>query len=226
MKTISTQEILNFEQRVQDWMQANTPAIQTWGSSPSIMFAHIGMKNIVSLLIGAAIALTLISFILILALRSVRYGLISLIPNLMPAALAFGLWAIYDGQIGLGLSVVTSMTIGIVVDDTVHFMSKYLRAKREQGLSAEEAVRYAFSTVGSALWVTSIALMGGFMAISTSSFTLNSDMGLLTSVVIAFALITDFLFLPPLLILLDKWLNNNEKTEELSAVTMDERDNT
>ncbi len=222
MKTISTQQILGFEQRVQDWMQENTPAIQTWGSSPSIMFAHIGMKNIVSLLIGAAIALTLISIILIMALRSFRYGLISLIPNLLPAGLAFGLWAIFDGQIGLGLSVVTSMTIGIVVDDTVHFLSKYLRAKREQGLSAEEAVRYAFSTVGSALWVTSIALIGGFLVISTSSFTLNSEMGLLTSVVIAFALIADFLFLPPLLIMLDGWLNKDEKESELNTITADE----
>ena len=215
LKTISTQEILDLEQRAQDWMAANTPDIKTWGSSPAIMFAHIGMKNIVSLLIGAAIALVIISFILIIALRSFRYGLVSLVPNLMPAGLAFGLWAIVDGQIGLGLSVVTSMTIGIVVDDTVHFLSKYLRAKREQGLSAEEAVRYAFSTVGSALWVTSVALIGGFMVISTSSFSLNSEMGLVTSLVIAFALLADFLFLPALLIWLDPWLSKDEKPAKI-----------
>lgn len=212
LETISTQQILELEQRIQDWMQVNTPEIKTLGSSPAVMFAHIGMKNIVNLLIGAAVALTLISFILMAALRSWRYGLISLIPNLMPAGLAFGVWAIVDGEIGLGLSVVISMTIGIVVDDTVHFLSKYLRAKREQGLSAEAAVRYAFSTVGSALWVTSVALIGGFLVISTSSFELNSSMGLVTSFVIAFALLTDFLFLPPLLITLDKWLNKEKTT--------------
>ncbi len=210
LETISTQQILELEQRTQDWMAKNTPDIQTWGSSPAIMFAHIGMKNIVSLLTGAVIALVLISLILVVALRSLRYGLISLVPNLIPAGLAFGLWAIVDGQIGLGLSVVTSMTIGIVVDDTVHFLSKYLRAKREQGLSAEAAVRYAFSTVGSALWVTSVALIGGFLLISTSSFTLNSEMGLVTSLVIAFALLADFLFLPVLLLRLDSWLNKDE----------------
>ena len=219
LKTISTQQILELEQRIQDWMQINTPEIKTLGSSPAIMFAHIGMKNIVNLLMGAAIALILISFILMAALRSWRYGLISLIPNLMPAGLAFGVWAIVDGEIGLGLSVVISMTIGIVVDDTVHFLSKYLRAKREQGLNAEEAVRYAFSTVGSALWVTSVALIGGFLIISTSSFELNSSMGLVTSFVIAFALLTDFLFLPALLIKLDKWLNT-EKSTALKPVTI------
>ena len=180
------------------------------GFQPTIMFSHIGMKNIVSLLIGAALALVIISFILIIALKSWRYGLLSLVPNLLPAGLAFGLWGIVDGEIGLALSIVTSMTIGIVVDDTVHFLSKYLRAKREQGLSAEEAVRYAFSTVGSALWVTSIALIGGFLVISTSSFELNAGMGLVTSFIIAFALLADFLLLPPLLIKLDKWLNKEE----------------
>ena len=211
LKTISTQEVLAFEQRTLDWMQANTPAIKTHGSSPTIMFAHIGMKNIVSLLTGAAVALVLISFILIIALKSFRYGLISLIPNLMPAGLAFGLWAIVDGEIGLALSVVTSMTIGIVVDDTVHFLSKYLRARREQGLNAEQAVRYAFSTVGSALWVTSIALIGGFLVISTSSFEINAGMGLVTSMIIGFALLADFLFLPPLLLTFDKWLSKGEE---------------
>ena len=126
--------------------------------------------------------------------------------------MAFGFWALINGQIGLSISVVAAMTLGIVVDDTVHFLSKYLRARREQGLSAEDAIRYAFSTVGVALWVTSAALIAGFLVLSTSSFELNSGMGLLTAIVIAFALIADFLFLPPLLLILDSWLTNNEKT--------------
>jgi len=98
-----------------------------------------------------------------------------------------------------------------VVDDTVHFLSKYLRARREQGLNAEQAVRYAFSTVGSALWVTSIALIGGFLVISTSSFEINAGMGLVTSMIIGFALLADFLFLPPLLLTFDKWLSKGEE---------------
>jgi predicted RND superfamily exporter protein len=141
-----------------------------------------------------------------IALGSVRYGLLSLIPNLVPAGLAFGLWALTSGEVGLALSIVTAMTLGIVVDDTIHFLSKYIRARREQNLSAEDAVRYAFSTVGVALWVTSLALIGGFLVLSTSSFELNASMGLLTSIVIAFALLADFLLLPPLLIKLDGWL--------------------
>ena len=207
LKTLSTQQVLAFEKRADEWMEKNIPDLKSVGASPTIMFAHIGMKNIISMLSGTTIALVLISLILIIALRSWRYGLLSLIPNLIPAGMAFGIWAMIDGEIGLALSVVTAMTLGIVVDDTIHFLSKYLRARRELGLGAEDAVRYAFSTVGIALWVTSVALVAGFLVLATSSFKLNSGMGLLTAIVIAIALIVDFILLPPLLIWLDKWLS-------------------
>lgn len=214
MKTLSTQEVLVMEKRFDKWMEDNIPELRTTGASPTVMFAHIGMKNIISMISGTTIALILISIILIFALGSWRYGLLSLIPNLVPAGMAFGIWAIVDGEIGLALSVVTAMTLGIVVDDTIHFLSKYLRARREQGLGAEDAVRYAFSTVGVALWVTSVALVAGFLVLATSSFKLNSGMGLLTAIVIAIALIVDFLLLPPLLIRLDKWLSKGADTHK------------
>ncbi len=210
MHTLSTREVLAFERRVYDWMERHTPEILTYGASPTVMFSHIGTRNIRSMLGGTVIALILISLLLMVALKSRRYGLVSLIPNLVPAGMAFGVWALIDGEIGLGVSVVAAMTLGIVVDDTVHFLSKYLRARREQGLDAAQAVRYAFETVGVALWVTSIALIGGFLVLATSSFELNSAMGLLVSIVIAFALVCDFLFLPPLLMRLDEWLQRGE----------------
>ena len=215
LKTLSTQEVLVFEKRVDQWMLDNIPNLKTTGASPTIMFAHIGMKNIISMLSGTTIALVLISLILFFALRSWRYGLLSLIPNLIPAGMAFGIWAIVNGEIGLALSVVTAMTLGIVVDDTIHFLSKYLRARREKGLNAEDAIRYAFSTVGIALWVTSVALVAGFLVLATSSFKLNSGMGLLTAIVIAIALIIDFLLLPPLLIKLDGWLNKGVSEQKV-----------
>ncbi len=222
LETLSTKQILDFEQRVDQWMLQNIPELYTIGASPAVMFAHIGMKNIISMLLGTTIALILISLILVLALKSWRYGLLSLIPNLVPAGIAFGIWALVDGEIGLGLSVVTAMTLGIVVDDTIHFLSKYLRARREKGLGPEDAVRYAFSTVGVALWVTSVALIAGFLVLSTSAFKLNSGMGLLTAIVIAIALIVDFFLLPPLLIKLDKWLSKDNpsklNTTELNTV--------
>jgi len=205
LQSISSNQTIALEERAQTWLAENAPAsMQVHGASPSVMFSHIGARNIRSMLIGTTLALVLISFILIFALRSLRIGLISIVPNLVPAGMAFGLWGLLVGEIGLALSVVTGMTLGIVVDDTVHFLSKYLRARREEGLSSADAVRYAFHTVGTALWTTSIILIAGFMVLTQSPFKLNSGMGLLTAITIGMALLADFLLLPTLLMTLDK----------------------
>ena len=205
LKTLTTVEVLDFENRTIEWMRSNTPDIATFGSSPTIMFSHIGMTNIKSMLLGTSIALVVISLLLILVFRSVKYGLLSMIPNLLPVAVAFGLWGFFVSEIGMSLAFVTAMTLGIVVDDTIHFMSKYLRALREQNLSAEDAVRSAFSGVGIALWITTLALVAGFFVLGSSSFKLNADMGLMTSITMALALLIDFFLLPPLLIRLSKF---------------------
>ena len=204
LRNMTTNTVLALEQRAQDWLHDNMPTrLHATGASPTIMFSHIGERNIRSMLLGTTVALVLISIVLVVALRSLKIGLLSLIPNLIPAALAFGVWGIAVGQVGLALSVVTGMTLGIVVDDTVHFLSKYLRARREKGLDAEDAVRYAFSTVGLALVVTSVVLVAGFMVLTFSAFALNSNMALMTAVTILFALVADFLLLPPLLMAVD-----------------------
>jgi hypothetical protein len=205
LQSISSNQTIALEARAQQWLAGNAPqSMQVHGASPSVMFSHIGARNIRSMLTGTTLALLLISLILVFALRSLRIGLISIVPNLVPAGMAFGLWGVLVGEVGLALSVVTGMTLGIVVDDTVHFLSKYLRARREEDLSSADAVRYAFHTVGTALWTTSMILIAGFMVLTQSPFKLNSGMGLLTAITIGLALLADFLLLPTLLMTLDK----------------------
>ncbi len=204
IQALTVNETLELENRAQAWLSNNAPDIQSDGAGTTIMFAHIGKRNIKSMLLGTTLALLLISLTLVIALRSIKIGLISLAPNLVPAAMGFGVWGIFVGEVGMALAVVAGMTLGIVVDDTVHFLSKYLRAKREKNLDSPAAVRYAFSTVGTALLFTSIALVAGFLVLALSSFKMNSDMGILTAITIALALVIDFLFLPPLLMKLDK----------------------
>ena len=159
---------------------------------------------------GALIAIILISTILVIVLRSFKIGFISLIPNLIPIGIAFGIWGLIIGEVGLSLAPVVSMTLGIVVDDTIHFLSKYLRGRREQNLDAGAAIQYAFRQVGSALTVTTFVLVAGFMVLTLSPFRLNSDMGLLTAVTIAVALVVDFLLLPSLLMAVDKDRPSNQ----------------
>ncbi len=203
VKNLSTNEFLALEQRAQQWLQQHAPEMQAEGSGATMMFSHIGARNIRSMLTGTSIALVLISFILVFALRSVKIGVLSLVPNLVPIGMAFGLWGLAVAEVGLALSVVIGMALGIVVDDTVHFLSKYLRARREHQASSEEAVLYAFTTVGMALVITSVVLIAGFLVLTLSAFLLNSQMGLATALAIAFALMADFLLLPTLLMKVD-----------------------
>lgn len=200
---ISSKEMRDLNTAAQAWADANMPGVKVPGTGLSLMFAYISERNINSMLIGSTVALILISLVLIVALRNFKIGLLSLVPNLFPAAMAFGLWGYVSGQVGLAIAVVITMTLGIVVDDTVHFLSKYLRARREHGMDAETATRYAFNTVGTALWVTTLCLVCGFMVLAFSGFKVNSEMGLLSAVTIAIALAADFFFLPPLLMKLE-----------------------
>ena len=203
LRKTSTAQLLALEERAADWFKSNIPNVEVSpGASSDIMFAHIGQRNIRSMLEGTFIALVIISIVLAISLKSCYYGLISLIPNLLPALVAFGIWGMLVAQIGIGLSVVFGMTLGIVVDYTVHFLSKFLRAKRENQLSTEDAIRYAFDTVGVALLVTTFILFANFAILALSDFSMNSDMGLMTAVTIIVALIVDFFFLPPFLLFL------------------------
>ena len=205
LKNTTAKDQRAMDASAREWLKHNAPDhMFTYGSGLSIIWAHISKRNIESMLGASFGALFLISVILILALRSLRLGLISLMPNLAPAFMAFGIWGLLVGQIGLALSVIASLTIGIVVDDTIHFLSKYLRARREKNMSPEQAVRYAFNTVGTAMWVTTVALVAGFSVLTFSGYNVNAQMGLLSAITISLALMLDFLFLPALLLMLDR----------------------
>jgi hypothetical protein len=204
LENISTHDALDLDARAQAWLKEHgLPSMEAYGASPLIMFSHIAKRNIKSMSVGVVLALVLISLILVGALRSVKFGLVSMIPNLAPVFMTFGIWSIMGNEVGLAVSVAGPVALGIIVDDTVHFMSKYLRARREQGKSPVDAVRYSFHTVGTALWVTSFLLVIGFSVLAFSGFTMNSHMGKMTVLSVLVALIVDFLFLPPLLIKLE-----------------------
>jgi hypothetical protein len=202
--------LLDLDRRAQTWLKTYAAKYKTSEATGlDMIFAHINHRNIRSLLKGTLVALVLISLVLIIALQSVRLGLISLVPNLVPAGLAYGTWGIFIGKIDLSASIVICMSLGIVVDDTVHFLSKYLRARREKGYDVNEGMRYAFNTVGVALVITTAVLVSGFLVLATSHFSPTWVSGLLLAITLSYALLTDFLLLPPLLSVLDSKLYKN-----------------
>ncbi|MEL6390755.1 MAG: efflux RND transporter permease subunit [Bacteroidota bacterium] len=217
VENVSSAELLAFTQRSEDWLKENTPKyMHSIGVSPTLMFSKLGFRQADSMLRGNIIAVLLISFVLMIALRNFKLGLLSIIPNVTPVLVGFGIWALYKAQINTGMVVVFGMTMGIIVDDTVHFMSKFLRARRELGYDAKQAVMYAFETVGRALVTTTIVLLAGFIVLSTSSFALNSYMARITVIIIFAALIIDFTLLPALLIL----ANRGSSTPKLQGKQM------
>ena len=199
----SAQQLRDLDARAHDWLLANAPDLATPATGISITFAHLSQRNINSMLRATIIAMALISFIFVLVFKSVRLGFISLVPNFLPAAMSFGLWGYLVGQVGLAGSVMTAIAFGIVVDDTTHFLSKYLKARRE-GHPAEEAVRYTFRAVGHALCTTTLALVAGFLVFTLSGFQVSWTLGLMVASTIVFALLADFLLLPPLLMIVDR----------------------
>lgn len=204
MTNSGSDELLAMDKKAQSWLRKNAPAIKASSATGlGIVFAHIAQRNITSLLLGTLVALVGISFVLILVLKSFKYGLISLIPNIIPAAMAYGLWGLIYGYIDISLSIVACSTLGIVVDDTVHFLHKYIRA-RKSGKNAADAVRESFSRVGLALLTTSVVLASGFIILAVSHMNTSATIGILMAVTLIFALIVDFLLLPPLLLYLDK----------------------
>ncbi len=204
-ETLDSQEVLELNARAEAWLKENAPHVAGVNSTgPAALFAYIGQRNIRAMLVGTMVVLLAISAILLFALRSLRLGLISIVPNLVPAVLGFGVWGLTVGQVGLSLSVVVAMTVGIVVDDTVHFLSKYRRARREYGQGPEEAVRHAFDTAGRALVTTTVVLVAGFLIFVFSPFVPTAQVGVLTAMIIAFALVADLTLLPALLTTVDR----------------------
>ncbi|RWX44952.1 hypothetical protein H206_01161 [Candidatus Electrothrix aarhusensis] len=201
----STREMRELEVAGRGWLKENAPpSMYTQGSGVTMMFAHLSERNIKSMLSSSLFALGLISIIMVIVLRSVKLGLLSLIPNIAPAFMGFGVWGYAVGQVGLAVSVLIAMTMGIVVDDTVHFLSKYQRGRTEQAMSPEDAIRFAFRTVAAPMWISTVTLVGGFIVLACSGFQINAHMGSMTAITISFALLLDFFFLPVLLLQFDR----------------------
>ena len=213
----TTRQLIALDGKIQNWFAENAPELQSPVTGQTHVYTMISARDVPSMLQGTSLALVFISFVIFLVLRNLKLGLISLVPNLLPAVMGFGLWGYMVGNVTLAVSIVVAMTLGIVVDDTVHFILKYANA-RKRGDSAEDSVRYAFKSVGMALTVTSLGLVIGFAILGQSGFAVNRDMARLTAITLSFALFVDFLFLPPLLIFIDRM--KTMKTTASTTATM------
>ena len=200
---ISAREMRALDARAQAWIDANAPGLAGEASGITMIFAHLAQRNLESILRGTIIGMALISLILIWVFRSLRLGLVSLVPNFLPPAMGFGLWGYLVGQVSFPAAMTTVIAFGIIVDDTIHFMTKYMKGRRD-GLPGGDAVRYAFRTTGHALFTTSTVLAAGFIVFAFSGYEGIWILGLMVTMMVVLGIVVDFLLLPPLLLALDR----------------------
>jgi uncharacterized protein len=185
------------------WLRDNTEVLSNTGISINVLFAHLSLNNIRSMINGTLVSFVLISIVITILLRSMTLGFLSLVANSIPALVGFGVWGVMVGTVNLGASVLVAMTLGIVVDDTIHFLLAYQTA-RKSGKTSSDAAADAMEAVGPAMIITTIALIAGFGVLALSGFDVNKTLGTFTAIIIAVALAVDLLLLPAALSLLDR----------------------
>lgn len=153
-----------------------------------------------SIVLSLLIAFVIISLIMGLLFQSFRMIIIAILPNLLPLLVIAGLMGLVGINIKISTSIIFAIAFGIAVDDTIHFMSK-LRIELNKGKSIIYALKRTYLSTGKAIVVTSLILCSGFMLLITSNISSTHYIGLLVSLTLLFAVLSDLFFLPVLVLI-------------------------
>ena len=212
-QSISSSELLNNAVTMNAWIKTNIPEANAIALGVPVMFGQLMMTSIPSILMSLFVSLVLITIVLMITFKSVKIGLYSMIPNVLPIIITFGFIGALGIEVNMSVAIVGMITLGIAVDDTVHYITKYLRGLSE-GHDQFGAIQYAFRQVAAPLIFTSVILVAGFGSLTQSDFVLNSDMALYSVIVIILALFADFILLPAIILKLD-----SPKAKEVASIT-------
>jgi len=195
----SSYELKSAVSDVKDYINSNIDPYFKIGFTGENILVNDASDSIAYGQIKSLSLLMIIIFIIMSILFvNVKAGLLSLIPNFFPIIMVFGIMGIFDIPLNIGTGMVAAIAIGIAVDDTVHFMTRYnkeMRILQDQQKAINKCLRSEITPVVS----TSIALILGFIVVCFSSFTPIVYFGFLSALVMFFALIGD-LFLTPILL--------------------------
>ena len=204
VKDISSKHMTELSQRAEGWLHANAPKpMWSEASGPVVIFSQLGDRNAKSMIQGDFVSLALISLCMIIVLRSLRLGLLSVLPNVIPIVVGYGLWRVCVGQMNIVASVAGSISLGIIVDDTIHFLTRY-KAMVGKGLKPEEAMTKTLVHTGPAMLGTAAILVLGFGVLTLSSFQMTSYLGWLSVIILFVAPLTDLVLAPALVLMFVK----------------------
>ncbi|MFT6293859.1 MAG: putative RND superfamily exporter protein [Glaciecola sp.] len=194
----SNQQLLDLDEKITKKFAQDFPELTLLHGSSILLFSRMDELVTIELLQGYSVSLLLITLSLIVGLRSIYFGILSVLPNLLPATIVFGIWAVLVGQLDPFVMMLFSISIGLVVDDTVHLLSHYLD-RRRAGADKTESIDHAILTAGPALTITTLVLaLGTTILIGANTIYFQQAAKLLVPIVVL-ALILDLLYLPTIL---------------------------
>lgn len=164
-----------------------------------------------NLAVSLGIAIVLIALFMAWMFRSFKMILISLIPNILPLLLTAGLMGYLGVPIKPSTILVFSIAFGISVDDTIHFLAKYRQELKVNNWKVRKSVYGALKETGVSMFYTSIVLFFGFLIFMFSSFGGTIALGGLVSITLLFAMVSNLILLPALLLSFERKIAN-EKT--------------
>ena len=147
-----------------------------------------------------ALALVLIGLVMMASFRSIKLGLLSILPNVVPLVVGGAVLYFVSGQLDIGTVLVASVCLGIAVDNTIHIISNFNRHIAE-GKSGRQALEQLFAHAGPAMVATTLILVSGFATLAFGDFMPNVYFGVMTSSILSIAMIADFVLLPALLLI-------------------------
>lgn len=184
-----------------------------------------GTKYLVkNLFISLSLAILLIALFMAYLFRSFRMIVVSLIPNLLPLLITAGLMGYLGVPIKPSTILVFSIAFGISVDDTIHFLAKYRQELQANNWKIKKSVYAALRETGVSMFYTSIVLFFGFSVFTLSSFGGTVALGALVSATLLFAMLSNLLLLPSLLLSLEKSIANKQTLKEPTINIIPEED--
>jgi predicted RND superfamily exporter protein len=194
----SAAELLALDNAIQRWASENLKHVRcSAGTSPDLLFAHLGTTNAKSMFSSLVLALCLIALLIGGLMRSWAATAIGLICNLLPIVIIYGVWSLGNGYLTLGSAVVMGMIVGIIVDDTIHLLFKYKVYASKS--TREEAVRDLWQFVMPAIWISSLTLGVALTVGLFSDFRPIREISTFSIAILATALLLDGFLLPQLL---------------------------
>ncbi|WP_370390051.1 RND family transporter [uncultured Winogradskyella sp.] len=212
MKDIGTDKMERIQEDIQNKINKVFPKerYDVTMTGKALVFQK-GTKYLVrNLIISLSLAIFLISLFMAYLFRSFRMIIVSLIPNLLPLLVTAGLMGYLGVPIKPSTILVFSIAFGISVDDTIHFLAKYRQELQANHWKIRKSVYAALKETGVSMFYTSIVLFFGFSVFTISSFGGTVALGALVSVTLLFAMLSNLLLLPSLLLSLERNIANKE----------------